>query len=386
MDVHGVIHGQNYVNIKARLVQYLPSEYANTFANVKFYEPTGIWYVDDELACFRLKDASPAEKDEAAAWLEECRNYIGSMIADKMPYWRSLFTIPTEEQIFLYRNASGDIRVVLSEWGFEPKGPGQKIDVIGILIDAPRLTKQEDVTIHIDYSDGTVAQDRPFSLTAFNNTRKVVTNEDGDYYLGRIFAGKPFSVDSADGVNHYDYMVTPGQSTYVAVFDYSVEYVISVENQHGEPKVNYPLDVNGITVYTDDSGRISGAMKLLPESVLKVTADEQELVFTLNHDSKLNDFLIKVDDPQEVLPPPPPPPAPIDYITVTLLDFDGHPLPELPFKVTRRRQTIFEGVTDKDGKAMIKRDVFASRKRYKVRFEITDSYRQQLETYKQNEN
>ena len=170
MDVRGVIHGQNYVNIKARLVQYLPSEYANTFANVKFYEPTGIWYVDDELACFRLKDASPAEKDEAAAWLEECRNYIGSTIADKMPYWRSLFTIPTEEQIFLYRNASGDIRVVLSEWGFEPKGPGQKIDVIGILIDAPRLTKQEDVTIHIDYSDGTVAQDQPFSLTAFKHS------------------------------------------------------------------------------------------------------------------------------------------------------------------------------------------------------------------------
>lgn len=380
-EVHDVIHGQNYVNIKARLVQFLSQEYSNTFANVKFFDQVGIWYVDDDISCFRYKDASQEEKDEAAAWLEECRNYISSQLAEKMPYWSSLFVIPSDEQIFLYKNATGDTRVILSEWGFEPKGPGKKIDVIGILIDAPRLTKQEEVTIHIEYSDGTVANDVPFSLTAFNNTRTVVTNDVGDYYLGKIFAGKPFSVESTDGLNHCDFTVESGVNIYKAVFDYSAEYVISVENQYGQPKVNFPLEVNGNTVHTDESGRVSGSMKLLPDSALAVKANDQEFIFTLNHDSRLNDFLIKVDDLQ-VVPPPPPPPA--EYVTVTLLDFDGQPLPDLPFKVTQRRNTIFEGVTDKEGKARIKREVFGTRKRYKVRFEITDSYRQQLETNKQN--
>ena len=43
MKIHDVIHGQNYVNIKARLNQLLPNEYAKTFAGIKLFSTDGVW-------------------------------------------------------------------------------------------------------------------------------------------------------------------------------------------------------------------------------------------------------------------------------------------------------------------------------------------------------
>ena len=371
LEVHDIIHGQNYVNIKARLNQYLPADYANTFSNVNFFGSTGMWSVDDDMSLIRLKDASAEERSEAAFWLEECRNYLGENLADKMPYWKSLFSIPSEDQIFLYRNNNGEIRVVLTEWGFEPRMAGKKVDVIGILIDAPRVIKQEEVTIHIDYSDGTVASQIPFVLNSFNNTKTVSTDDNGDFFLGKIFASKSFSVERTDGLNHYDYIVEVGKSIYSAVFDYYVDYVISVENQKGEPKANYTFIVNGMDVQTDDFGQFVASLKLLPETVLRVKVVEKDHSFKLCHDSEQNRFVVRVDDPV-VLPPPPPPV--VEYITVTLLDHDGTPLSDQPFQIMQKKIVVAEGVTDRDGNARIQKDMFLSGKKYKIRFSRPDSY------------
>lgn len=371
LEVHDIIHGQNYVNIKARLNQYLPADYANTFSNVNFFGSTGMWSVDDDMSLIRLKDASAEERSEAAFWLEECRNYLGENLADKMPYWKSLFSIPSEDQIFLYRNNNGEIRVVLTEWGFEPRMAGKKVDVIGILIDAPRVIKQEEVTIHIDYSDGTVASQIQFVLNSFNNTKTVSTDDNGDFFLGKIFASKSFSVERTDGLNHYDYIVEVGKSIYSAVFDYYVDYVISVENQKGEPKANYTFIVNGMDVQTDDFGQFVASLKLLPETVLRVKVVEKDHSFKLCHDSEQNRFVVRVDDPV-VLPPPPPPV--VEYITVTLLDHDGTPLSDQPFQIMQKKIVVAEGVTDRDGNARIQKDMFLSGKKYKIRFSRPDSY------------
>lgn len=372
LEVHDIIHGQNYVNIKARLNQYLPEDYANTFSNVNFFGSTGMWSVDDDMSLIRLKDASAEERSEAAIWLEECRNYLGENLADKMPFWKSLFSIPSEDQIFLYRNNNGEVRVVLTEWGFEPKMAGKKVDVIGILIDAPRVIKQEEVTIHIDYSDGTIASQIQFVLNSFNNTKTVPTDDNGDFFLGKIFANKSFSVESVDGLNHYDYIVEAGTSVYTAIFDYNVDYVISVENQKGEPKANYTFVVNGMDVHTNDSGQFVGSMKLLPETVLEVKAAEQDYSFKLCHDSEQNHFVLRINDP--AVQPPPPPPV-VEYVTVTLLDHDGSPLSDQPFQIVQKKIVVAEGVTDSDGNARIQKDLFSSGKKYKIRFNRSESYR-----------
>lgn len=375
LEVHDIIHGQNYVNIKARLNQYLPEDYANTFSNVNFFGSTGMWSAEDDVSYIRLKDASAEERSEAASWLEECRNYLGENLLEKMPYWKSLFAIPSEDQIFIYRNYAGEIRVVLTEWGFEPKNAGKKVDVIGVLIDAPRVIKQEEVTIHIDYSDGTVASQMQFVLHSFNNTKTVSTDDNGDFFLGKIFANKAFSVESIEGLNRCDYIVEAGKSLYTAVFNYFADYVISVENQKGEPKVNYPFGVNGMDVHTDDSGQFVASLKLIPETMLEVKAAEKVYSFKLCHDSEQNRFVVRIDDP-EVLPPPPPPPPPVvEYITVTLLDYDGSPLADQPFQIIQKKIVVAEGVTDSEGNAKIQKDMFSSGKKYKIRFNRSDSYR-----------
>ena len=42
MNIHYVINGQNYVNIKARLNQLLPAEYAQTFSYIKMVGSTAV--------------------------------------------------------------------------------------------------------------------------------------------------------------------------------------------------------------------------------------------------------------------------------------------------------------------------------------------------------
>ena len=58
MKIHDVIHGQNYVNIKARLNQLLPNEYAKTFAGIKLFSTDGVWYGDDAIVYRSYVEAS----------------------------------------------------------------------------------------------------------------------------------------------------------------------------------------------------------------------------------------------------------------------------------------------------------------------------------------
>ena len=324
MRIHDVIHGQNYINVKARLNQLLPEEYADAFATISLFPSSAVWYGDDDVEYHSYKEASDIEKEEIANWLEECRNVVCSSLADTMPFVNNLFRIPSQDQIFWYRSSDGSIKVKLTQWGFENKANGSKVDVIDMLLAAPRKLTQEDINIHIDYSDGAKAENCPFVLHLFNNTKELVTDSEGNYHLGKLFINKTFTVESINGANHRDFtVVKDGQ--YNVVFDYYAKYTLIVENQKGERLPDYKLMVDGSMVKTDKEGQYEGELKLLPDKKLQVDANTKKYEFTLQRVPEENVFSILIEKDEPVIPPTPPeapkpipptPPVP-EYIKVT---------------------------------------------------------------------
>lgn len=377
VEINDIIHEQSYVNVKARLNQYLPAEYADVFAYVKILGNDGIWYGEDNVHYQNFKDASPVEKELIAIYLEDVKRYVCQALSDKMPYVESLFLIPAEEQIYWYKK-NDDIKVVLTQWGFKNRMYGMDVDVIGILLKRPRSIVQQEVTIHVDYSDGKPAPKASFVLSIFNNEQSVETDDNGDYYLGKVFPNKPFMVKTEDGLFQKEFMVSEGLDRYDVVFDYFVDYDVTIENQFGETEPNFIFMIDGNEVSTDESGVYKSTAKLLPDMSICASVKEIEQTFMLSRDLELNHFVVRVE---RELPPPPPVE---EFVTITLLDYDGTPLPDLTFQIKENKETRFELKTNAEGVAVINKKYLSAKDKYKINFTITPAYRKQLDKAKTN--
>lgn len=386
MKIHDVIHGQNYINVKARLNQLLPEEYADAFATISLFPSSAVWYGDDDVEYHFYKDASDVEKEEIANWLEECKNVVCSSLSDTMPFVHNLFRIPSQDQILWYRSSDGSIKVKLTQWGFENKANGSKVDVIDILLAAPRKLTQEDINIHIDYSDGSIAAECPFILHLFNNTKELNTDSEGNYHLGKLFINKSFSIENTKGTNHFDYTVVK-EGSYNAIFDIFSDYTIITENQEGERLPKYGIEVEGTVVETDGDGLYEGHIKLSPNKELLVKTNGKNYAFPLRRDANENIFTVVIEVEEPVVPPitpeppkptPPVPPVP-QYIQVTLLDYDGQPLPNLPFIIKTKKGDSVNSQTNEKGIAQIDKSLLSEEKKYKIEFKITPAYRKELD-------
>ena len=148
-----------------------------------------------------------------------------------------------------------------------------------------------------------------------------------------------------------------------------------------------------MAVKTNEEGRFEAELKLLPNTIVNVEANETRSSFIVQKESENNVFkiTIKREEPQPSVVSPNPPvtpisPAPLvpEYIKVTLLDYDGQPLPNLPFVINTKKKRI-SAQTDENGVAQIDKAQFIQNNKYHIRFMITSSYRESL-SKKNNDN
>lgn len=382
--IHDLIYGQNYVNIKARLNQLLPEYYSKVFAGVKMIGAQGIWYGDDHINYQHYVLASDLEKEEIAAFLEDSKNYVCNELSTSMPYVNSLFTIPSQNEIFWYRDEEGQIRVTLAQWGFENRSNGPKVDVIGMLISIPRVHTQQDITIHIDFSDGEKASDISCLLYLFNNTKEIKTDENGNFHLGKLFLGKEFGLSAIDEDNYYSFSVVK-DGKYNAVFDWKTKYLIITENENGVPIGNQEIFINGEHVITNEDGIHEEKIILKPNHNVNIRYKDTDYSFVLQREPEENVFHLKLQQ-EEVTTPLEPPlpqiPTSPKNISIELLDFDGQPLPDMPFTINAKGCEPIKGKTDENGIAQIEKSLFDINKKYKIFFTVTSLYREELNKIK----
>lgn len=339
-EIQSVIPGENYANIKARLDQLRP-DLSSLFASFKMDDDEGIWYGKDNIVYHRFQDASEIQKEEIAAQLEIARQSLCDNPPEKMEnFVKFLFQIPSESQIFWYADNDGNVSVTLAQWGFSNRDEEDYEDIIQVLIEKDRPLTQVPVTLKFIYSNLEPASNYDFLLHLFNNDKVCKTDVNGEYHVGTLFAGKKIAVSTTDGRQSQEFFIEKGKE-FIATINLNVGFSITVKNQHGDLKPQYPLVIGTLTVMTDDNGVYQSKAVLEPEAQISVTgSDDNVYNFKLSHDSSNNDFVIEIQENVKKAQ---------DSFRIRLLDYDGKPLIKMPFKIYSNGALVSEGVTDING-------------------------------------
>lgn len=380
----------DYKRTRSRLALMLQPDDCEIFSIVDLLPNKGKWSADVSSPLHRYADASAIEREQIAAYLEDKRRAVVAQLSEKLPYAKDLFKVPDENSIFWYKDGQGNVRVVLSQWGFRRTNQPADVDVIEFLIVQPRPLSIQQVTFKATYSDGNPVAKVEFGLLIFNNPTSFVSDDNGEHFMGQVPVGQRFEVTDPEG-QRYGFDVTAGRELYDVTIDRFTTYSIQVVGQSGEPVNNYDLTVNGQVYRTDDEGRIyDQRVKLTGNDRLLVNGQygtEQE--FPLQADPKMNDFVYRVTIPKKVekkdeeeILPPPPPPAKKD-VRVRILDLDGTPLDNVEVFIDQPGGSTISAISDADGYATFPRDTFIDKKKSKIRFTLTKEYRQRREAMKQ---
>lgn len=372
--IKNIIQEENYTNLKARIDQYLPQEEANVFAKVAFSGDVGIWFGVEGVNYNSFADATDTEKEEIAITLEAIKESVRNKLRDVIPSVDKLFTIPSTNEIFWYRDSSGLLKVTLAQWGFRSNSSGSPVDVIDVLIGSPRTLSQCDVVIHFSYSDGQRAVNMPFILGIFGSKKNCETNQAGDFVLGKIFIHKKFTVEDDTGAQCHEFTVEQGK-TYFVTFDRYTKYSVEIKNQFGEKKPDFKFLIDRSEVSTDSDGAFVSEDTLLTSGKrvkVSLLSGASECVFVLSPDEDDNHFVYTVID--EIRVPPPP----VRKVSFRLLDKDGTPMPDLPFQIISKDGKVIDCRTDSSGVAQVPEVKFAAQADYKVSFVITPEYQERL--------
>lgn len=366
--IRDVIQGQNYAFIKARLNQLLPLEVAESFAKISIQGNEGIWYAEKNLNYHPYSEAGEIEKEEIAIRIESIKESASRILKEAMPYWESLFTVPSIDSIFWAKGNGEAMEVVIAEWGFENRSIATQTDVISELITAPRSLTQIPVVLHCSYSNGDPVSDYDFRLLIFNNVRECKSAEDGSYTIGSLFPGKDFAVEDAGGGQRQTFKAAKDAS-YEVVFNLLTGYRITVVNQNQDPISGYDLEINGVHHITDENGVVQmDGMVLMKDAALNVAHEGITIGnFNLSKNPEDNEFVIKVE--QKIVKP--------KTVTIRLRGYKGEILPELPFKITTDKGKIIEGKTDNEGNAVFNADDFTATKKYRISFNLSSEYQKQ---------
>lgn len=368
-EIQSVIFGENYVNLKARLDQLCP-EFSSLFASFKIDGDEGIWYGKDNIAYQRFQDASETQKEEIAAQLEIAKQSLCDNPPEKMEnFVNLLFQIPSESQIFWYLDNDGNVSVTLAQWGFSDRDDEKCEDVIQVLIDKERPLTQVPVTLKFIYSNLEPASNYDFQFHLFNNEKLCKTDVNGEYHVGTLFAGKKIAVSTIDGKQYQEFFIEKGKE-FITTINLNVIYSITIKNQYGDLKPYYPLEIGTFSVKTDENGVYRGEAIIEPEAQINVTiSDNKVFNFKLSKDSSNNDFIIEIQEDVKKNP---------DTFCIRLLDYDGKPLIQMPFKILSTSNIVIDGITDINGYAKLSSKYFKDKEKYQIFFEDSEEYRKSL--------
>lgn len=391
-----LIQGQNYANIYAHLCLQLDKRESDLFAKIVLLDNSAQWLAEEH-DYQQYTVATAQEKEEIAFYIDNIKESVLQKLANKS-YTNELFRVPSEDHIFWYRDVDGKIRVVLTQWGFSRVNAGRDVDIIDFILNQPRILTQQDVIVHVDYSNGEPANEMPLDLTVFGNTKPVTTDGDGNYSLGKMFGGTSFVIADNKTNKRVEFVVENSNNVYNAIFDLYTDYSVTVLNQKDEPKRLFDIFINEESFKTNDEGKV--VVENIPllskdTSIVVVAESVSPSVYKLNRDKVLNDFIYRVPDK------PQPTPSPSDddtsgtivsdskkkdedmkpdsekQVKIHLLDYDGKPLPNLEVSVDTRNGKL-TGVTDAEGYVSFPANYFPNKKRVKLHFLVSEEYRQSL--------
>lgn len=180
----------------------------NPFAKVNIGAGYYSWS-DNRRQWKQMAAASEIKQEDIADALAQTRKNVASKIGEKSA--EVLFTVPDESYIY-YNDDDGDIRILLTGWGFEkPVNRHGSADIIN-------LKKKNPVNISFMF-DGVRLPGYEFGIKLRNQVKRLKTNDNGTYHFDDLKPGEHFilinikngmemELNVEDGKTDYEYDVT----------------------------------------------------------------------------------------------------------------------------------------------------------------------------------
>lgn len=336
-----------------------------------------------------FKNLNDADKADAAKVYHDRRQSILSQLQGAK-YINEIFSVPDDEFIYFRKSGSTwDIALVAWAYRYPDYQAGSELDAwrSKVLL--------QDVRIGFIW-DKKYLKNYEFKIE--NQTR--YTSSDGWFELDRsVPVGSKYSIVASSG-EAFTLTVEEGQSEYV--YDLTRYFIVEVNVCKDNVPVSdsrCELMFDGIsqTLTTDATGRakIRLAMRrnatgnpadAQPECMV-ICMDKSESQTPKNVDETLIfNFDFETEKPEEEIPPvitepepdpePDPEPEPEDpgFVTLTILDYEGYPLVDMPIIVTTKIKGDINLTTDHEGKCVIPKEYLTHKEKAKVRFTVTPEY------------
>ena len=216
----------------------LPSDLASHFATMYTGYNKWIWKLGVDAV--PIQSLPPSEYSAALSALENLKSRVRSSLTNKQLAERIL-TYPNEEYVLGYKDASGQIDVIITGWGFTNRkapetGPGIKA--------GPQVQSQR---IRIGFAvDGTLVPNHAFTLVYGRATNTLQTGADGFYHFE-----SPIPVNTrllvTDSLTHREFPILVIRTREEFIFDITSQAQVSVSvRKDGEA-----LPGASVTVYYD---------------------------------------------------------------------------------------------------------------------------------------
>lgn len=355
-----------------------------------------LWTLDgDNWQSFTKLDAT--QKAIIAELYQEKINSLNKHLAGS-PLQDKVITIPSEDFIFTRPNGSS-YDIALTGWGY--KYPN-KAPIVSLDTWVKHLDK-EAVRIGFKWEDDLLPH-FPFTLAGENRS----TQENGWFQCdGKLPVGNTYQICTLNETS-FNLIVEKNKQDYV--YDLTKRGTISIKVLHdGNPVENAACNIafrnKSANVVTDSTGTAN--LEIVLEPGADGGAIEPQPVCTVSYNDKtqekvanphgVTDFVfesftepvVTPEPPAEPEPPivpeppiepeppvePEPPIEPVkETVRITLLDYEGYPLVDMPFTIKTKKKGKVQLTTDNQGRCEIPKEWLTPKEKINVDFDVTPEY------------
>jgi hypothetical protein len=310
----------------------------------------------------------------------------------------NVLTIPSDAEFVYFKSNGMAWDIALVAWGYRytDKPNGKELETWKSKL------KLQEVSIGFQW-DGNLIPNLPFTLAG----QPRVTDEAGWFHVdGKLPVGKQFELMLHEDKG-YALLVTEGKARYVYDITQYFHAVVCAEKDEA-PLVNSNITLQfgewTKSVTTDEKGhaRIQIPLKydangqILPlqpacavqcqdeKQIKEPTCADEELQFYFSFQTKVPEpdvdvFHVPEEPEPPVTPPVTPPVKPTEepeVVTITILDYEGYPVIDMPVVLKTKKKGEIHVKTDDNGVCSIPKDWLLPKEKITVKFVVTPEYQE----------
>ena len=230
-EIHWLLPWNRNTQANDRLRQKLGNNLCSYFARCSVGADSYVWSVDINGKWQPLTDAQPTEKMLIDKRWDEVKQEVRTHLSSDIELAEKILTIPNDEYIYYQIDTAGQVKVLITGWGFNNfKGP-----VIGR--GGVKLEDKDSHPVSVSFTiDNEKVPNREFFIVTPQKNVPHTTDAEGNYSMGNIKVGTIFEV--IDGPTGRKFSIQADHTMTEYTFDVTEYVKVSVKASHDEQPIN----------------------------------------------------------------------------------------------------------------------------------------------------